>query len=278
MMSVASTSKVSHVSKFSVGSKKPQLALAFAPSLKLARSAERAAFLSVRADAVQEKSADKPVEESAGTPEAVPVQEPIVQAAESIGLNTSEGLFGFTPFAELWTGRLAMSGFTIGLVTEVITGKGILQQVGVSDGYADPNLFTLLVLLMGGASLAATTKTVIDIGTGNMSSAQLKNYAQGFGLTSEQTARLDRTEETMKEDEVSSSMGTMDEGSMDEGAPVVTPEGFEYGKYVEISNGRWAMIGFATAILIEAATGNGILPQLIGYGKASGLLGPESGF
>ncbi len=37
------------------------------------------------------------------------------------------------------------------------------------------------------------------------------------------------------------------------------------------------MIGFLTAIIIEAATGRGILVQLIGYAKALNLLGPASG-
>ena len=50
-----------------------------------------------------------------------------------------------------------------------------------------------------------------------------------------------------------------------------------YAKNVEITNGRWAMIGFLTAIMIEAATGRGILLQLVGYAKALNLLGPASG-
>ena len=41
---------------------------------------------------------------------------------------------------------------------------------------------------------------------------------------------------------------------------------------------RWAMIGFAAAILVEAATGNSVGAQLISYGKATGLLGDMSGF
>jgi hypothetical protein len=39
--------------------------------------------------------------------------------------------FGFTNIAENWNGRLAMLGFTIGLLTELITGKGILSQLGI---------------------------------------------------------------------------------------------------------------------------------------------------
>jgi hypothetical protein len=39
--------------------------------------------------------------------------------------------FGFTNFAENWNGRLAMLGFVIGLATEVLTGQGILAQIGL---------------------------------------------------------------------------------------------------------------------------------------------------
>ena len=39
--------------------------------------------------------------------------------------------FGFVAFAESWNGRLAMLGFAIGLATELLTGQGILQQIGL---------------------------------------------------------------------------------------------------------------------------------------------------
>ena len=51
-----------------------------------------------------------------------------------------------------------------------------------------------------------------------------------------------------------------------------------YARQVEITNGRWAMLGFLAAITIEAATGKGILSQCIFYAKASGILGQQSGF
>jgi len=35
------------------------------------------------------------------------------------------------PFAELWNGRLAMLGVVIGLVTELLSGQGILAQLGL---------------------------------------------------------------------------------------------------------------------------------------------------
>ena len=39
--------------------------------------------------------------------------------------------FGFVNFAEMWNGRLAMLGIAIGLSTELLTGQGILGQIGL---------------------------------------------------------------------------------------------------------------------------------------------------
>ena len=46
-------------------------------------------------------------------------------------MSDSTTRFGFTTFAETWNGRLAMMGFVIGLATEVLTGQGILSQIGL---------------------------------------------------------------------------------------------------------------------------------------------------
>jgi hypothetical protein len=46
-------------------------------------------------------------------------------------METQENKFGFTAFAETWNGRLAMLGFAIGLIVELMTGQGILSQLGI---------------------------------------------------------------------------------------------------------------------------------------------------
>ena len=46
-------------------------------------------------------------------------------------MENKQAKLGFTAFAETWNGRLAMLGFAIGLATELITGQGILSQVGL---------------------------------------------------------------------------------------------------------------------------------------------------
>ena len=43
----------------------------------------------------------------------------------------NQGKVGFTGFAETWNGRLAMLGFIIGIATELMTGQGILAQLGL---------------------------------------------------------------------------------------------------------------------------------------------------
>lgn len=46
-------------------------------------------------------------------------------------MSDSSTRFGFSTFAETWNGRLAMLGFVIGLSTELLTGQGILSQIGL---------------------------------------------------------------------------------------------------------------------------------------------------
>ncbi len=46
-------------------------------------------------------------------------------------MTDSASRFGFVAFAETWNGRLAMLGFVIGLGTELLTGQGILSQLGL---------------------------------------------------------------------------------------------------------------------------------------------------
>lgn len=44
-------------------------------------------------------------------------------------MNTQPTLTGFKPFAETWNGRLAMIGFSLAIITEALTGRGIIGQV-----------------------------------------------------------------------------------------------------------------------------------------------------
>ena len=46
-------------------------------------------------------------------------------------MENQDSKFGFSLFSETGNGRLAMLGFVIGLATELLTGKGILAQLGL---------------------------------------------------------------------------------------------------------------------------------------------------
>lgn len=54
-----------------------------------------------------------------------------LETLEVLVMTEEQGKFGFTQFAENWNGRLAMLGFIVGLATEYLTGKGILEQLGL---------------------------------------------------------------------------------------------------------------------------------------------------
>ena len=45
--------------------------------------------------------------------------------------DASQPRLDFVNFAATWNGRLAMLAFVIGLATELLTGQGILAQVGL---------------------------------------------------------------------------------------------------------------------------------------------------
>jgi hypothetical protein len=45
--------------------------------------------------------------------------------------NQNAWSFGFTPGSENWNGRLAMVGFIAALVTELVTGQGVLHLFGL---------------------------------------------------------------------------------------------------------------------------------------------------
>lgn len=207
------------------------------------------------------------------------------KAAKAIGMDAEEGFFGFKPFPELWVGRFAMIGFGSGVANEILTGTPILQQIGLET----PNggLTTLLSIAIFGSTLAASVKTLQRIQSGNMTPLEAKRYGGflGFMIPSAAAREGDMSgQASLKGTEA----GAAGEAAPAEGDGMPSPvwvseremQDFEaaYARQVELTNGRWAMIGFASAILIESATGAGIIPQMTFYAKLTGLLGPNSGF
>lgn len=267
----------------------------------------------------------------------------LAKFAESIGLPMDEPIFGFRPFAELWVGRLAMMGFIVSIIEEGITGRGTLQQVGLST--PDNTLLYVICGLATAATLAGTARTLNQARNGNLSKRDLARYRSFLGMKNEAreiaaTAKAmklggdftspdspaaidaarsagtpadaflspndERTlaaasaslkakggvftlDNTAEAAEAAASLKATEAG---EKGPSVslqarddimetgtfTASDWVYAKQVELDNGRWAMLGFLTAIIVEAATGNGIIMQLIQEAKWAGLLGPNSGF
>lgn len=215
--------------------------------------------------------------------------------ARKAGFDTSEGIAGFTPFAELFIGRTAMGGFATGLAQELLTGDGILAQLGFRDT-PSPALFDFLVAFLASTTLIGCAVTFRQLTSGEMSPKQFRRYQSFLGLTARDEAeRVVATREAQSREADGAALasefaavasaaiaGPDGEMSVDED-PELTPKevangSMAYLKSVELNNARWAMVGFATAIVMEAKTGGGIIPQLIMYGKMSGVLGPDSGF
>ena len=46
-------------------------------------------------------------------------------------MQKKESKFGFTNYAEIWNGRLAMIGFITAIILEMNTGHGVLRQFGL---------------------------------------------------------------------------------------------------------------------------------------------------
>eukprot|EP00955_Chlamydomonas_euryale_P046547 353445-Chlamydomonas_euryale.AAC.30 len=100
-----------------------------------------------------------------------------------------------------------------------------------------------------------------EVSEGSAAAAEMKAEE---ATPSTPTATADRSQQTLRQAEDTMYFGESGE--------------LAYARSIELANGRWAMVGFFAAIVVEAATGQGILGQLILLAKWSGLLGEKSGF
>lgn len=177
-----------------------------------------------------------------------------------MGLDGSQGVFGFTPFAEMFVGRAAMLGFASAMTVELATGGsgGALAQLGLMvDGEANVGLATAIASVAGAATLIGTFQTFAKAQGKELTPAQVDGYRRFLNL---------REPEEVEAEEAAVRAMSSD------------MQNLIYARGVEISNGRWAMIGFLWAIVAEAATGHGIVFQLVDYARMAGLLGENSGF
>ncbi|GAX85424.1 hypothetical protein CEUSTIGMA_g12840.t1 [Chlamydomonas eustigma] len=258
--------------------------------------------------------------------------------SDSVGMNTDDGFFGFTPFAEMWVGRWAQLGFVSSIVVEFTSGQGTLQQVGLPS--PSTPLLAVIGVLAGGLSLVATARTIQRAQGKQMSKTEIARYKSFFGLDKEAEVKEEANQMKLRGDFTTppntAAEGAAAAAAKAAGSPVDSflstnemAEGqsaskemksasatatltrdpsvsapstakstlkqadiaqyeetmyfgakgeLEYARNIELTNGRWAMLGFLTAILVEASNGHGIINQVIDICKWSGLLGDRSGF
>ncbi|KAG2425563.1 hypothetical protein HXX76_013607 [Chlamydomonas incerta] len=111
-------------------------------------------------------------------------------------MDSSDGVFGFTPFAETWVGRWSMMGFVSSIVVEFATGKGTLAQVGL-DAPSMP-LLAVMCVVFGGATAAGTALTIQQLVSRKMSRSQAERYRSFLGLTKKDDWMSDNAARNMK--------------------------------------------------------------------------------
>ena len=199
-----------------------------------------------------------------------------------------------------------MAGFATGAGVELVTGVPTLRQLGLET--PNPDLFLVMSALIGGATMLATARTLYRLQSGDMTLREFGRYASFFGLSTERAAMMEAAQRKRSGDFTSADSIAAVETAKAEGTiadsvlavpvgqtspletaasaaaaaysalPTLAEIETAYAKEVELTNGRWAMLGFASLILVEANTGLGLAGQLEAAAKFVGLLGPHSGF
>lgn len=143
---------------------------------------------------------------------------------------------GFTKSNELFVGRMAMLGFAAGLIGEVMTGDGILAQLGYETGLMSYEINRLILGLIGFNLVAA--------------------FAPASGrFVQEDAEELAKTPAGPLQDvRITPLQPKKYFGFSD----------FGFTKENELFVGRVAQLGFAAALIGEVMTGQGPLVQL-GY-------------
>mmetsp|Transcript_10156 Transcript_10156/g.17464 ORF Transcript_10156/g.17464 Transcript_10156/m.17464 type:complete len:331 (-) Transcript_10156:94-1086(-) len=194
--------------------------------------------------------------------------------------------------AELWVGRQAMLGFSLGVVTEALSGNTMLQQIGIDVQTAEAHeiLVAQLLLAFFGATMVGGGVTISRAKSGKMTTEEFKKYSKFLGANTEETAEIEAS--MLKEGGLAK---LLEAPSTNRAGPALKPKddllwtvlravawvilagdekkSEEKGKEkkrvaardVELNAGRLAMVGFASAVFVEAASGIGIMQQLYFY-------------
>jgi alkylhydroperoxidase family enzyme len=153
-----------------------------------------------------------------------------------------------------------MGGFATGIAQEFITGDGILAQLGVKD-LPNEQIFDFFVATLALSAVAGVWVTFRQLLNATRE-AQEKDVDGQFLATEFKAvaaAAVDGPGPSMSVDE----------------DPKLTPRqqadgSMAYLKSVELNNARWAMVGFAAAVVIEAKTGLSVFDQLVMWAKMTG--------
>jgi len=211
---------------------------------------------------------------------------PMVEIARQLGFDTDEQIFGFTPFAELWTGRLAMAGFTTGVLEEQLTGDTIIQQAGLDPNAPyEPLVLPALVLLLLGLVGAGIFNTVRRARNGTMTQKEVQRYSKFFGLdenSEEQAAQQASANKRTSRSAASQRTGLTQKDNLmwaavrgityvvitfsDTSDPRDSNAVVKFGRVLETVAGRMAMIGFTAALLVQSSNeGLSVAQQVEGY-------------
>ncbi|KAK3232981.1 hypothetical protein CYMTET_56698 [Cymbomonas tetramitiformis] len=220
----------------------------------------------------------------------------VVRSVEAALGQSLPNAFFFTESAELWTGRTAMTGIVCCAVVDAWTQKGILQQLGFST--PNPTLLTGLLLSLGSSLTLATVWTWTLYYSGKMKVGEVRQYCGFLGIDAEmiecvRTEQADWlplglfdvsdatplsriTEANLKSvSQDSNEPALLDQQKIreaplywipeDEVDRITTAEDLKEAQDFELLGARCAMIGFLVTLIIEAATGNGLVSQFMLY-------------
>ena len=129
-----------------------------------------------------------------------------------MGLDTSDGIGGFTPFAEMWAGRWAMLGFASSIVADAVTGKGTLAQLGL-EAPSTP-LLAVIVGGLGVATLAGTANTISRLQEKKMTKSELDRYRSFLNLDNSEDYKAEAMAMKSKEAKAGGPADALQNGSV----------------------------------------------------------------
>ena len=162
---------------------------------------------------------------------------------------------------------------------------GPLEQVGLTPS---TELATVFWSLISSATAVGLAVTLSKAQKGELKNVEKTWYGKLFGFDKQSQADVYEAIDAPKPidnlltfDEIETATNAPETDDVDEpqlAKDIIAARDLQFMKNTEVTNGRWAMIGFAAYVGMEASGYGNILGQFIYYCKAIGLLGPQSGF